>query len=159
MKEVTVHHQTTLPDDRPRYPEMSYALSAWYQTASDPMAEGAFDMHCPPTVQSEAREQLVALEPLMRPVTERVLREWLLPIPASVRNGRREPDETRSWVAAVALACAEVPGCLFNRKSQAEALRSFTFFPAAADIYGLLVDDKIKLQSRIRVLRRIVEAQ
>lgn len=142
-----------LPALRPSPPPVSDGLAAWCA----PIEDGHQMPHYPSWLQEQARTALEAIEPMMVPVSERRLREWLLPIPSSVRNGGRNPDETKRWLGAVALAMADVPGCLFNRESQVAALRTFEFFPSAADIYQVIADDRARLTRRVLALRHIAE--
>ncbi len=146
--------QVAIPDSRPAIPPLPEPLSSHFHAVES--GAGYLPSYTN-LIQSQALEALTTMQPLLALPSERHLREWLLPIPAAVRNGARGQDETRAWFAAVALACSEVPACLFNRASQMQALQTFEFFPSAADIYRLVADEKAKLARRADILRRIME--
>lgn len=153
MSNLTPYDQDRLPARRPSPPPIPESLAAWLA----PVEDGHQMPHYPSWLQDMARTALEAIEPMMLPVSERRLREWLLPIPSSVRNGGRSKEDTTRWLGAVAIALEDVPGCLFNRESQVAALRTFEFFPSAADIYQVIADDRARLTRRVLALRHIAE--
>ncbi len=152
---VTTRRQIALPEGRPIIPSLPEPLSGHYHAIE---SGAGYQPGYSNLIQIQARSALAMMSVILAPASERHLREWLLPIPSAVRNGARGPEETKAWFAAVALACSEVPGCLFNRASQVQALQTFDFFPSAADIYRLVAAEKARLTNRAYILRRIVEA-
>jgi hypothetical protein len=72
-----------------------------------------------------------------RPPSLEHLRAWLLPVAAAVRNPPTE-DDFELWLAACALAFAELPAAIFNVKSQREMLLNSKFRPSPADIFESL---------------------
>ena len=108
-------------------------------------------------IHAQVRREFDMLAPLLTPVTDRQLRLWLAPIPLAVHGGAKTEEQIIGWLAAVSLACAGMPASVFNRASQAEALRTFKFFPSAADIYDLLSADRSRLAQRATILRRILQ--
>lgn len=154
MSLVPLSRQPSLPEDKPVVQDLPHPLSFWYYSIEGP---GAYPSAVSAEVREQAVEALRAMEPVLAPITERQLQEWLLPIPASVRNGGKSVEEIKAWFAAVCLACDGLPASLFNRRSQADALRTFQFFPSAADIYTLLSEDKSKLTVRAFILGTILQ--
>jgi hypothetical protein len=108
-------------------------------------------------VHAQAKRELDDLAPLLVPVSEQHLRQWLAPLPLGVSVGSRTEEQIKGWFAGVCLACAGLPASLFNRATQAEALRTFQFFPSAADIYQLVAEDKAKLAARAMILRKMLD--
>lgn len=154
MSEISRRDGPPIPESRPILPVLPDALSACYHAIE---SGAGYQPSFSALIHNQTRMALDALEPLLVPVTERHLREWLAPIPVGTRNPGKTPSELLGWVGAVCLACAGLPASLFNRATQAEALRTFQFFPSAADIYQLVAEDKAKLAARAMILRKMLD--
>lgn len=124
------------------------AMSPFPGVARDPVA---------PAVCQEAARHLAQLERAFRPCSHAVVREWLKPLAAAVRN---PPDEETFDLkaAVITAACADVPDDAFTVKSQREALGKFAFFPAAADVLALFQDQITARDRKLRALRLVAES-
>lgn len=151
---LTPYRKADMPEYRPILPKLPNALNAVYCAVE---SGAGYQPSYSNLIHAQIETALVLLTPLLTPVTDKHLLDWLLPIPAVVRNGGRGEAETKAWFAGVCLACAGLPASLFNRATQAEALRTFQFFPSAADIYQLVAADKAKLAARAMILRKMLD--
>lgn len=137
-------------------PPASTALADAFRATRDPHPDVGPPPAYPPAVQAEARKVLAAVRPYAQRVPDAVLRAWLAPIQASVRN---PSDERRlpAWVAAVRLAVGNLEVGAFTEATQQHALQTFKFFPSGADIYEVLAGPAVQIRALIRTLERIVE--
>ena len=112
----------------------------------------------PASVQAEAKHAaLTNLEQFAAPVTEDVLRIWLAPIPVVVRN-EKSPEAIAGWVAGVAMTVGHLEIGAFTDETQREALSTFKFFPAAADVYEIVAGPAVRIRETICHLRRVADA-
>ncbi|MFC0407937.1 hypothetical protein [Roseomonas elaeocarpi] len=72
---------------------------------------------------------------LLRPATVAEILAWLMPINAGVRNVQGEEDLR---IASTAIAMLEIPAATLTVAAQRDALRTWQFFPSAADVAKLL---------------------
>lgn len=70
-------------------------------------------------------------------MTEIGIRDWLLQLGASVRNPPSHHD-FQARMSAVSMACHDIPARCWCRESLVEAVQTFQFWPAGADVYALL---------------------
>ena len=106
-------------------------------------------------VQAEAKALRHALSPWAAVVPDRVLRTWLAPISDSARNVH---PNAAGWLKAVAIAVGTLECIAFTENTQREAMRTFTFFPAAADVYQLLGPVAFEFRQKMAALKQIAEA-
>ncbi|HUY05061.1 MAG TPA: hypothetical protein VMV33_17425 [Rhodocyclaceae bacterium] len=110
-----------------------------------------------PSVQREAAQHLALFEASCRPVEVRQVRAWLLGINGAVRNPQGAQDfEIR--LAAVMAGLGDTPACVVSKASQREALASFEFFPAVADLAKLWAPVAYDMRARLSALRSIAAA-
>ncbi len=84
------------------------------------------------------------------------VRRWCVPVANAVRNPPA-PEDFGPRVHVIAVACAELPGWVFNAQSQAEAVRKFQFWPSAADVVELLTDHARPHFEKLGELRRLAK--
>lgn len=102
-----------------------------------------------------ARAAAAAMEPLLRPASPAQIRTWFAPIAAGVRLPPGQDIDRAGFVAAVAML--QLPGSVFTAEAQAEALRCWRFWPAVADVEGLLAPTAACLRGRRAALLRLAE--
>jgi hypothetical protein len=110
----------------------------------------------PPTSEmiEEARGAVMASWALRDPVTRKTIRQWLATINTAVRN--TQPDEEfMKRVSAIAVACTDLPGWVFNADTLREAMRAWQFWPAVADVHALLDAHAAPVLARLDALQAV----
>jgi hypothetical protein len=111
-----------------------------------------------PDVVAEAKRLLLIIEPMVQPPTATLVRNWLRPLAAAVRNPPSKVDfEAR--VAALIMVSQDLPIAAFNIETQRTAICQFTFWPSVAEIRELLVKDGRRYWGPRRDLLKIVSAR
>lgn len=82
---------------------------------------------------------------------------WLTPLAASVAQAP-SPGDFRAKAAAVQMACMDVPGWAFTAATSLAAVRRFKFFPAAAEVRELLMEETREHRGTVRALKAIAAA-
>lgn len=106
---------------------------------------------------AEAVRKLVEAEYVCQPASARVIGAWCLRI---VDLPFHPTDErvSKASIAAIGLACADLPAAVWTVETAALALRTFKRWPGPAEVYALL-SEQAQPFLRIRAgLRRVVEA-
>ena len=142
-----------VPRRLPAQPELSALLSAALRDVLTPPACIAGQrVTVPAPVLAEAEAAAAIYARLCAPAEPAALRRWLAPINAAVRNPRGTAAEFDLAVAAIAEACADIPASVLTQRTLREALQSFQFWPAAADVYALLSAHAAPLRATLRAL-------
>ncbi len=106
-------------------------------------------------VKAEAAALRHALAPWAATVPERVLREWLAPIANSTRNPH---PNAGAWLKGAFIAVGTLECIAFTEDTQREAMRTFTFFPAVADVYAIVGPVASEFRQKMAALNQITEA-
>jgi hypothetical protein len=136
--------------DRPTVEEAEAdpRMVAHWSPPADPPTEGVLD---------EARRKLAAAEKLCQPADPRLMAFWcgrLLGLPFAPESEAAGDGA----IAAICLACADLPGAVWTNETLALALRTWTRWPAPAQVYALLAE-QAKPFLRVRDgLRRVLAA-
>lgn len=111
-----------------------------------------------PELQAEAKELVRAITPLVAPAPLQLIRAWVVRLAAGVANA---PDrqEKEPAIAAIALACADLPVACFTEETLAAALRQFRWWPAAAEVHELLWSTNLLWDNRLFAIQRIAHAR
>lgn len=152
-RDVAKTKSSTLPGDLPSL-NPKHSLNAVLFVMLSPMSDGMHLGPYSPEIRASAREAIARFEPYERPVTEKVLREWLAPIPQVVRN-EKTTEALKGWMAGVMLALRGFPIGAFNQSTQRSALQTFQFFPSAADVCDVLQPTVTEIRDRMRALRQV----
>jgi hypothetical protein len=136
---------------------VTWALKDALENLRNPHPDIGLPAAYPASVQAEAKHALTNLEQFAAPVTEDVLRIWLAPIPVVVRN-EKSPEAIAGWVAGVAMTVGHLEIGAFTDETQREALSTFKFFPAAADVYEIVAGPAVRIRETICHLRRVADA-
>lgn len=112
----------------------------------------------PPQVVTEAHSALRLYEAACRPAEAATVRLWMAPIGACSRNPP-PPEEFEFYVKQLTDVLSDLPQVVLTRQTQIDAMRTFSFWPAAADVYKFLVDDGCKIIKRRYALAEIVTSQ
>lgn len=118
--------------------------------------EGAFRIARQPRPEhvNEARAVLEVIAPTLAPASVATVRQWMLPIAASVRNPPG-PAEAEARFSAVALACEDLPGAVFTKAAQRRGFQTWEFWPSAADVRKVLMECGKDALDRLAGLRRV----
>lgn len=118
--------------------------------------EGAFRLAREPRPEhaEEARAVLATLAPTLAPASVALVRQWLLPIAASVRNPPG-PAEAEARFLAVATACEDLPGVVFTKAAQRRGFQTWEFWPSAADVRAVVMECGKDALDRLAGLRRV----
>lgn len=108
----------------------------------------------PPAVRDEARSLVAHRQANNPPVTMEAVLKWLTPLVAAVAQ---PPDEQtyRTRATAVLAACSDLPASAFSSSTSLAAVRKFQWFPSAAEVRALLMEETApqrQLQRALRVL-------
>lgn len=145
-----------LADESPKL-AMSQALD-WVYDRTDKVHADAGAPVPSPVVKGEAKRLLEQLRPYGAPVTMEVIRLWVHPLTASVRNVRSIEDMA-DWWDAVFLTLRTLEVGAFTVATQRAALRSIKFLPSAADLYDFLGDPAFEIRRKLNVLSRIASTE
>lgn len=108
----------------------------------------------PQFVKDEAAARLSAIEARSAPATLGDVLRWLAPLAGSVAQAPSEGDfQTRA--GAILAACQDVPGWAFCEATSLAAVRKFQWFPAAAEVRTLLLEELAEERRERRALRAI----
>jgi hypothetical protein len=114
---------------------------------SDPPTEGE---------REEARRKLGVAEKLCRPGEPRLIAFWC----ARLRGLTGAPESqtgSQGAIAAICLACADLPGVVWTNENLALALRTFTRWPAPAQVYALMAEQAKPFLRTRDGLRRVLD--
>lgn len=146
----------TLP---PALPRPSPRLSAALRDVLDPHpAIAGQHVTVPPHTMLEAEAVKAIYERWCSPATPEQWRKWLVPINAAVRNPQ-SVEGFDAWCALVASACRDIPASVLTAERQRDAVRTFQFFPAAADVDALLRPHAAPLLATRRALAALTAAE
>lgn len=146
----------TLLPATPR-PAMTRALAAAVEAIEKPHPDIPMRHAYPVEVIEEAKSLVSVLRADCQPVDAERLAIWLAPIMAALPNPIA-PDAIKPWLGAVNIAVSDMEGCLFNVETQRSALRTWRFWPSAADVYAVLVGPQTQLRERVWALAMIAES-
>lgn len=108
----------------------------------------------PQFVKDEAAARLAIIEARSAPATMEDVLRWLAPLAGSVAQAPSEGDfQTRA--GAILAACQDVPGWAFCEATSLAAVRKFQWFPAAAEVRTLLLEELADERRERRALRAI----
>lgn len=131
---------------------LSRALATQVNILASGDVEGFF-----PSYDPGAAIALKALQPMLKPASRDKIRSWLVRLAAGTTQAPGDRDfEMR--LAAVCLACGDLPGAVWNTGTLMQATRTCKFFPSAAEVYELLERHGSILQRRARALEKIAAA-
>lgn len=130
-------------------PDLGYAVRRMAEDPAQP------PLALPPHLRTEALNAADRFANLLVAVEPDTVRRWLLPVNAAVRNPL-SADDFNTRAAAIAVAVADLPACVFTAPAQREALATFQFFPSGADVRALLEPQANELRRPLHALRRIV---
>lgn len=129
-------------------PDLGYAVRRMAEDPAQP------PLALPPHLRTEALNAADRFANLLVAVEPDTVRRWLLPVNAAVRNPL-SADDFNTRAAAIAVAVADLPACVFTASAQREALATFQFFPSGADVRALLEPQANELRRPFHALRRI----
>ena len=109
-------------------------------------------------VVAEAKRLLPIFDQMVQPPTADLIREWLRPVAAAVRNAPSKVDFD-ARVAALVMVSQDLPIAAFNIETQRTAICQFTFWPSVAEIREILVKDGRRYLGPRRDLLKIVSAR
>lgn len=114
-----------------------------------------------PTIAPHLRERAAAYlaeaDRAAAPASPGAVAAWLAAVCGAVANPPTE-DEYRVRAGAVAAACSDLPGWVFNAETATLAVRRFQWFPSAAEVYALLGEATKAHRDTVRALRAIAAA-
>lgn len=152
--------------ERPAIPGISRALAARLADAMEPaypavpgQEAGLLKTPLALTLAMAAEAGSVAdtVEAILaRGVAPQMVRAWLLPINAVVRNPQGE-DDFELKAATIAIACDGLPEACFTMETQRAGMKAWQFFPSAADVLGVLepvAEGWRRKAAALRALRR-----
>lgn len=93
----------------------------------------------------------------MRPADAATIRRWMLPIAAAV-NVTPADGDAAARAGAVALACQDLPGWVFNEDTLRAAVAEFKWWPSAAEVRALVADETREARMTIKALAALAEA-
>jgi hypothetical protein len=111
-----------------------------------------------PDVVAEATQLLQIFDQMVQPPAADLIRGWLRPLAAAVRNPPSKVDFD-ARIAALVMVSQDLPTAAFNTETQRTAICEFTFWPSVAEIRELLVKDGRRYWGPHRHLLKIVSAR
>jgi hypothetical protein len=140
----------------PIVPRLSPRLLAAIDAVLDPHPDVAGQrVTVPMHTMAEAQNAVRTYERVCQAATLQAFYIWLLPINASVRNPQEREKDFPAKAAVIATACSDIPSVVLTPATQREAMRTFQFFPSAADVYALLRPHAAPLHATRRALATI----
>lgn len=112
----------------------------------------------PAKLQADARRWLEALQPYAEPITEPVLRAWMLPLSAVAVNPPQTVQTANAWFTAAMLAVRGLPVGAFSEVTQRELLRTCSHWPSAAEVYAVVRNDAARIKMNVDGLKRVIAA-
>ena len=112
----------------------------------------------PADLQAAAGRWLDTLRPYAEPITEPVLRAWMLPLAAVAVNPPQTQQAGNAWFTATMIAVKGLPIGAFSEATQRELLRRCSHWPSAAEVYTVVREDAARVRLEVEALERIVAA-
>jgi hypothetical protein len=110
----------------------------------------------PQALREQAEQLLHEAERMCEPVSLGQISAWLAPITAAVSNPP-PADDLRHRIHAIGMAVAEMPCAAFSQAAQRQAMRTWKFWPSAAEVAALIGPKGNELISQREALRRIAK--
>lgn len=150
------HIATRAPSQFPAIsPELGRLVEARTDTDADSRDRAArYGSPPTPALIAEAEAAVPGFFAALKPIDRDALVAWAEPINAAVRNPQGRQDfliRVSTW----AVSLADVPARCFTPEAQREALRTFQFWPSAADVYALLAPQSAMLKAAAQAVRDI----
>ncbi|MDE2022164.1 MAG: hypothetical protein KGI71_04640 [Patescibacteria group bacterium] len=140
-------------------PRMTPALRDVMRRVLNPHPDVGLRLEAVPAhVQTEARGIIPQLEALCCPAGADLVRHWLLPINSAVSQPLG-PEDFDARAAAIAAAVGDMPMAVFMPRNQAEAMRTWRWFPSAADVADFLGPKARVFTGPLWALRQVAEGR
>lgn len=142
--DLSIGNGTLTPEQADLDPRQQRHLSP---ATADPPTEGE---------RAEAQRQFVQAMKLCRPASPALVAYWCARLRA-LPGGPESEARAQEMIGGICLACGDLPGAVWSNENLAEALRTFTRWPAPAQVYAFAAE-KARPFWRIRDgLRRILD--
>jgi hypothetical protein len=137
---------------------VSRALEALIDRVLHPTpGNGTWGMLVAPEEAREAGAAAARLRGQCKPATLGEMMRWFAPVNVGVKNPQSEADFLAKCQAFL-IACHDIPHPCLNVDTVREAMQKFTFFPAAAEVYALLLPYANPWHLRLYALEYIAKA-
>jgi hypothetical protein len=112
-----------------------------------------------PTYDPDAERIAAELRAMLeRPADRQMMHDWLELLAASVNNPPASEREFSLRLAAVVMACGDLPAVCWGQDTLQAAVRTSKFWPSVAEIYALLKRRADQLQAELAAVEQIARA-